>query len=248
VIKDFLKNTGNWGLAEMNNAVILDGLVIVILIASAVSGAKRGLLMSLSRLVGLAAGIFGGKIAVDAFSPIISRRFVFPLVDEAVHSVLAATPDVKMVHDAQNALHSARELLTKVLEQLGLATVSLSKIADDIAGELMAGSGDIAAVISRRLSEILVFIVAFFVIQAVAHLILRALDEVLRLPVIGLPNRVGGAMLGFAKGMVMVVLLLWAGLTFLDSQTQNGGLLSPEIIRQTVISHHFVDWIARVLP
>ena len=232
----------------MNNAIILDGLVTVTLVVCTVGGAKRGLLMSLSRLLGLVAGVFGGKIAVDAFAPAVSQRYVYPLVDEAVHSVLASTPDVKMVLDAKNALQSARELLTKVLEQLGLSTGSLSKIADDIAGELMAGSGDVTAVISRRLSEILVFVVAFLVIEAVVLFILRALDGVLRLPVIGFPNRVAGALLGLAKGMIIVVLLLWAGLTFLDSQTQNDEILAPATIEQTVISYRFVDWIERVLP
>jgi uncharacterized membrane protein required for colicin V production len=231
----------------MNNAWILDGLTAAVLIVCTVNGAKRGLLMSLSRLLVLASGIFGGKMASDAFAPLVSQRYIYPLVDDAVHQVLHAAPEITAA-DAPAVLQTAQELLMKVLEQLGLATVSFSKIADDIAAALLAGSADVTAVIAQRLSEISVFVVAFFIIEAAAMLIVRTFDKILQLPVLGFPNRAGGAVLGFAKGMALVVLLLWAGLTFLDSQTQSGGLLSPEIIRQTVISHHFADWIARVLP
>jgi hypothetical protein len=76
----------------MNNAWILDGLTAAVLIVCTVNGAKRGLLMSLSRLLVLASGIFGGKMASDAFAPMVSQRFIYPLVDDAVHRVLQPHP------------------------------------------------------------------------------------------------------------------------------------------------------------
>jgi uncharacterized membrane protein required for colicin V production len=74
----------------------------------------------------------------------------------------------------------------------------------------LAGSVDVTAVIAQRLSEILVFVVAFFVIEAASMLVVRTFDKILQLPVLGFPNRAGGAVLGFVKGMALVVLLLWA--------------------------------------
>ena len=55
----------------------------------------------------------------------------------------------------------------------------------------------------------LLFALAFILLLAVLLLAVRAMDLMLRLPVLRTLNRTGGALVGLAQGLVLTALVLW---------------------------------------
>ena len=80
----------------------------------------------------------------------------------------------------------------------------------------------------QNLAYMISFIILFIVVMIVLRLIIRALDILTKLPVIHELNSIGGVLAGAAKGVVLVLVLLWLA-------NQTGLLISQEAAANSYI-------------
>jgi uncharacterized membrane protein required for colicin V production len=231
----------------MSNSTILDIFAVVILSYGILSGARQGFVMSLWRLVGSAAALFGAIICTDRFAPEISRRFVFPAVESALQGILPGLAGIDSPTQLQEAVGMSKQILSQMLEQMGFAGIGLSNAAEELADALLSGS-DIAAILSLRLAQVLTFSAAFFLIQIISSFAVRLLSNAFCLPVMGAANRTAGAVLGFLKSAVVLILVFWAGVTFLSFLTEDTAILAPATIEKTIFAKEFIGLSRRFLP
>ena len=98
------------------------------------------------------------------------------------------------------------------------------------------------------IATLVFFVVGFIAASLAVGAALSALDILMKLPLIGLPNRIGGAVLGIIGGVVALIVLLWAGVAFVPQLTAPGALLSPESVASSKIVNLFIAFIGGILP
>ena len=214
-------------------SIFLDLAILLILLYNIRSGYKRGFIMSLAGVVGLVCGIYGGSLAADLFSPAVSGYMIEP-VRQAIEAVGEAKDK-----ETESAEDSGRFdiLVAGVAKKLKLPQDILAKFSQNSSmDDLVDGFGEkLANEVAVQLARIVVFAVAFAVIEIVVFFLMRMLNAILKLPIIGLPNRIGGALLGGLKGGLFVAVCLWMIIYLIPTLTKNGPILSQETIDQSYV-------------
>lgn len=232
---------------NMTKTIMLDLIILMVLLVGMRIGWRRGLTMALGGALGLVCGLFGGRIAAQTIAPVVSQQLVYPTVAVAMKATLSAGVSDELAGGATMAVESLELFVNGVLEQLHLPSASLTGMLDDVM-KLTELTGDkIAQAISLRISQMLVFVLAFLVLQAAALILCRMLDGILKLPIIGLPNRLAGAVLGVVSNGMWVVVTLWL-LMLLPFFTQNGGMLSGAVLSETVLAEPLASLATQLLP
>ena len=211
--------------------IFLDLAIFLILLYNIRSGYKRGFIMSLAGVVGLVCGIYGGSLAADHFSSAVSGFMVEP-IQQAIESVIDSEAEEAVKDPASSAVVLAGVAKKLKLPEDILMKASQNKSLDGIVGSF---AERLAEVVADELAKVIVFAVAFILIEIAVFFLMRILDTILKLPIIGLPNRVGGAVFGALKGGLFVVIGLWTIMYLLPTLTKSGPILSQETIDQSYI-------------
>jgi len=104
-------------------------------------------------------------------------------------------------------------MLEDAMEQLGLDE-SVRKDLSDRIEKIMEESGDasvgsIIRGVIRGLVYGLLYIVAFVILLILLNVIVKALDLLMKLPVLKSFNGLGGALIGFAESVLLIFVALW---------------------------------------
>ena len=189
----------------MDNALVIDGVIVVILIAGIVFGAKRGLVKSLMGLLVGAAALVGAVLLADLLTPPVAE-VAYPFVENAVIGRLAE-------NGAEASADSRIDELLGSLEELDIDAQSVRDLLADAQGAAAEGY---RAAIAEAAREMVVSIVhaALFLLLYIAlliglKLIVRAIDRVFDLPVLSTLNGVGGAVFGFAEAALLLYALVY---------------------------------------
>ena len=219
--------------------VLLDIAVAAVLILFAFLGYRRGFLMTVSGLLSVLIAIFGARAVSGALTAPISQRFVRPAVQsvaEELGGILCEPADSLELGDLEAAV-------SDLLSVLNLP--SSGELGRQLTGSVQSATERACDTIADNLTSMAVFLLAFVVIQILAILAIRALNAVLSLPIIGLPNRVLGLLAGGLKGAAIIALVMWAAMLFFPSLS--GGILAPSVLSQTNLAHHFAYFISGML-
>ncbi|MCD7947597.1 MAG: CvpA family protein [Oscillospiraceae bacterium] len=229
----------------MSVFLILDLIAAVVLLAFIISGARRGLILSLCGLVAVLLALFGAGMASKTFSPALTAQLEPRIASwmenslrertEAVTPTFpAGTEDTTAASDTTNSL---TEILA-ALKDMGFYAPLVESMEDSIAAGVesatTSASAALAATIAPALSYLIVFIAAFLILLALLHLLFRALNLVAKLPVLNLLNHTGGAVFGLVKGCIFLFLIGWLLQYF-------GGLLPDDAIESTVLLRFFTE-------
>jgi uncharacterized membrane protein required for colicin V production len=214
--------------------LIIDGLILLIVILKCFRGAVKGFFLSLSGVVALVGGIFGGIWVSGRYSEQLLQSVLLPWVDKAFGTTPIQLPD-------------SITNLSEILENTSLPSFLTSGIAEKAMERAKeAGSGLLSAakeLIALRGAEIIVFIAAFFLIYLLISLLFRGLNLLFRLPGLGMVNKILGGLFGAAAGVLLAAILLAAAYYFFPSLSVSGGVFSPEILEKTYITKYFFDYI-----
>ena len=231
----------------MTEAKLLDLIIVITLLIGLRAGWVRGLTIMLSGMAGLVGGLIGGSIAARVVAPVISQKFVYPIVTGAIEATKTVTNSGELAAGTSIAGESLQLFVNGVLEQLHLPTVSLGNLTGSLLQTVGLTAAEIAQAISLRLSQLFTFVVAFLLVQTAVLILFRMLNGVLKLPVIGLPNRLGGAALGCIESGFFVAVVLWA-LLLLPAVTQSGSILSTSVLSHTILAQPLSQLVVKVLP
>jgi len=193
----------------ITSSVILDIVIAAIVLISLLIGRSRGLFRTLAELLSYIVSWIISSILANALSVKVVE-WLRPVVEGKLQQIAA---DMIAGIDLEAGLDGLKEALPEELGGL-LANVELDRqMLTSLEQALQSGlTIDVGPYVEQTLQNVaymISFIVLFIVVMMVLRLLIRVLDILTKLPVIHQLNAFGGAVAGVAKGLVLVLVLLW---------------------------------------
>ena len=231
----------------MDNAFVIDGVLLLVLLGGTLLGARRGIVKSLMGLVTVAAALLGAVMLAGLLTGPVTA-LVAPKVEDAVigeffeeHELFAGRADTRVGERAFDAL---RELGVpeKTIDALSAKLYSASEsAAQELADALRAAISEAVRALVQTTVHAVLVLVFYLVLLVALGLLTRTLDLVFDLPVLGTVNSALGALLGLAEAalLLFVAVHVAARLNADVFAHADGAHLLPFFL-----DHSPVDWIS----
>jgi len=216
----------------MTTPILIDAAILLVMAFFTWRGARKGLILTLFSFLAIFVAWFGAKAVAKNFSPPVAniiRPSIELTINEALEDAVPDTtpsappsPSVPVVvlpgrpatgQDQSVEGFSLEEVLSQ-LEQNELFT-GLQVFLDDAAVSSAIKSSTESAVpaVSAYLADLianaLLFGLSFLLILLVWFLVSRALDLAFDLPILSAVNAIGGGVLGLAKSVLLIMVVVW---------------------------------------
>ena len=219
----------------------IDLAIIATVVFCAWRGFSNGLIRGVFGVVTLALSLFIASIIASAYSDAFTdliNPFVSGVVDKALLDIFNSDSDGddNIFEDRSENFIAAY----KALRRIGLPESPAIRIAEmATSGRGNDGIPDVmlSDYLTDRLSSVLAFVAVFgiaFILLAIAFSVIgNLIGFVLSLPGLALVDSIAGAAFGFAKGLLIVLILA--------TVVRYIGLLAPEIIENTTVLKYIVN-------
>lgn len=219
---------------KITPSLIMDVILGLILLWKLLQGWSQGVIKRLSGLVSALLGILGGRIVRDRFAAQISSALLLPRV-------------TKVLEHARESIGVSDLLdnLSEILNNVWLPAFAKLDVVEGLmsraGASIDSATGAAAEIISQRLSEWLLFIVAALVIYILLKIIFNGvLNPVIRkLPIVKWLNKLLGLAVGLISGIVVVGLVLWLVYHLMPAFTESGHILSEEAVAGSWIASKY---------
>lgn len=210
--------------------IVLDLVLIGILALCVLSGYKKGLIMGISGILALVVAFYGANLVAETFSPDFTSM-IEPMISNAVGGAVDETRE-DLPDDEDGGEQEVYQVSYDSLKKLGVLETTAKKLAEDIKDEIREVGSSLKSAIVHKLSGTIAYvallIIVFILIIIVFKLLANAINFAFKLPGLNLINGIGGAALGFIKGMLLLFIVSWAA-RFL-------GFIIPEsVVDKTVV-------------
>jgi len=198
----------------------LDLIIVAILLLAAWQGYKRGVIGGILAIVFLIVAVYGGNLVATAYSDEFTNMFR-PFVGGYLQSVEASAieevvPD-QLQHLSTEDLFRLEPGLEEIVIQQVFLGLGIHHSRIETLTEYYFDLRDEGGGINASLTEVLVYALCFFIVYTIGFLlILIALTVIyniipvsFRLPGLKLVDEIGGGVLGFAQGVLLVFMLGW---------------------------------------
>ena len=214
----------------LNWSLVVDLLLALIIIWKLVQGRRDGVVKRLGRLAALAGALLAGGYVKRSFAEQVSERWLEP-------GILKLLTHARESMGLEDLLVNLARILDKA-NLPGFLKVNVPERVAALGSEADSVVEKAAKVVSLRLSEWLLFLVAAILAYAIIRICFDGiLDPVIRkLPIVGSLNGLLGALLGAALGVVMAVFLLWLAFHLIPALSAPGRPLSPEGVERTYLT------------
>ncbi len=230
------------------NPQIIDGIVILILLLSVAAGIKRGLLLTVFKICSFAISLF----LSFKFYPYVGKFLrekagIYEKLNAAISTKLSLgdaiqNETLKVQNDFINNL-GMPDIISKSLVQNN--NPEIYKILN-VNGIEQYISGYIANICINILSLLLVFMV----VGIMMSIVVKTLDIISMLPVVSSLNKVGGALVGFAQGTLIiwfVFMIMTFFITSLFSQELFEGIQKTTIALKFYNTNLLMEFIMKVI-
>lgn len=196
----------------MTTAVIIDAIVVVVLLAFAIRGARQGLVRALAGLVMVIVALVGAGMIAATFSgpaarlaaPVIQKH-ITGRVEEAMAVQTGTVPEKEAGEETR-----AEDLLAL----LGLDEDVRGSLAEQAEERVRdTGASIVSAVVESMVGSVaygILFILSFLLLLLMLHVLVGAMDLVMKLPLLHGLNSLGGGALGLVEGTLVLFLAVWA--------------------------------------
>ena len=196
----------------MTTAVIIDAIVVVVLLAFAIRGARQGLVRALAGLVMVIVALVGAGMIAATFSgpaarlaaPVIQKH-ITGRVEEAMAVQTGTVPEKEAGEETR-----AEDLLAL----LGLDEDVRGSLAEQAEERVRdTGASIVSAVVESMVGSVaygVLFILSFLLLLLMLHVLVGAMDLVMKLPLLHGLNSFGGGALGLVEGTLVLFLAVWA--------------------------------------
>lgn len=197
--------------------MLIEVIVLLILVAYALSGYRKGLLLSLCTLLILVLSALGATVAREMFTP-QAIQYAEPVVAEALEEQLSN----QLAEGTRDALEQQEgNGLTIGGQEFSLGDLAdfLSHFGFDVEERIVEGTGtamepaisaaaqSIAHALVPPIAELVIYLSAYLILYLVLHSLTLVVNLVDRLPVIHTMNHLGGAAAGLLSGFLLVAVL-----------------------------------------
>ncbi len=190
----------------MTEALIIDVVILAILAIFITVGASRGLFKSIMTMFSTLIAIGGSAYLAGNYSPLVTAK-LFPAFKERIIEKVDLTEFIAKLSvetDISKPLGAGQIFDPRNYVNLN---VDYEELLDKAAFAFLQG-----------LVKVVMFIVGFVLLLILLNLLIKLLDNVFKLPVLKQFNRLGGGVLGFAEGVLLVCLVVYIsgklGITF----------------------------------
>lgn len=194
--------------------IVADIVIVLILVFFAWRGAKKGLILTLFGMLGLIVAILGARFVSNTFyKPVadIIEPGLHQKVESLEESILG---DVDL--DVDLGLDDSVDALIDVLRERGTFPGLVKLLDTATEKEAIPEDSDSSATetLSTYLAElaarVALFVIFFIGILLVWFLVSHILDLAFKLPILNAINVAGGLILGLAKAVVIIFVVVWA--------------------------------------
>ena len=195
----------------MTTAVIIDAIVVVLLLAFAIWGARQGLVRALAGLVMVIVALVGaGMIAATFSDP--AARLAAPVIQKHITSRVEEAMAVQTDSTPEEVGEEPR--VEDLLVLLGLDEDVRGSLAEQAEEQIRdAGASIVSAVVESMVGSVaygVLFILSFLALLLMLHVLVGAMDLVMKLPLLHGLNTLGGGALGLIEGTLVLFLAVWA--------------------------------------
>ena len=195
----------------MTTAVIIDAIVVVVLLAFAIWGARQGLVRALAGLVMVIVALVGaGMIAATFSDP--AARLAAPGIQKHITSRVEEAMAVQTDSTPEEVGEEPR--VEDLLVLLGLDEDVRGSLAEQAEEQIRdAGASIVSAVVESMVGSVaygVLFILSFLALLLMLHVLVGAMDLVMKLPLLHGLNTLGGGALGLIEGTLVLFLAVWA--------------------------------------
>ena len=195
----------------MTTAVIIDAIVVVLLLAFAIWGARQGLVRALAGLVMVIVALVGaGMIAATFSGP--AARLAAPVIQKHITSRVEEAMAVQTDSTPEEVGEEPR--VEDLLVLLGLDEDVRGSLAEQAEEQIRdAGASIVSAVVESMVGSVaygVLFILTFLALLLMLHVLLGAMDLVMKLPLLHGLSTLGGGALGLIDGTLVLFLAVWA--------------------------------------
>ena len=195
----------------MTTAVIIDAIVVVVLLAFAIRGARQGLIRALAGLVMVIVALVGaGMIAATFSGP--AAKLAAPVIQKHITSRVEEAMAVQTGGAPEEAGEETR--MEDLLALLGLDEDVRGSLAEQAEERVRdTGASIVSAVVESVVGSVaygVLFILSFLLLLLMLHVLVGAMDLVMKLPLLHGLNTLGGGALGLIEGTLVLFLAVWA--------------------------------------
>lgn len=213
---------------------IVDLILAGIVLAFTITGAAKGFVKTVLSFVAVVVAAILARTLTPSFAEQIYTAFVHErLVELIAENLGTAANDVgAALPDGVKLLAAAFGLdINAIISQMG-ASLDLNGVAEYLAVNV---AQPVVMILVRALTAVVIFVV----LMAIFKFAIRIINRVFKLPVLKTANKGLGAVLGFVKGVVVVLLLGNIIIAF-------AGLSSNPEIQQAVDNSHVIKAVCEV--
>ncbi len=223
-------------------AYLLDAAVILILALFVWLGCRRGLARAAVILVGCIVAMVASSFLSRPAAEWTFDRFLADRAEQVVKVQLQGENSTQLREEVRGALESMPQSLRRFMELCDMKTPE--ELADEVMASWADSQGNLATQVVQvaiRPTSVTLMTAAFFLVitlllMIVVRLVASLIDQVFRLPVLRQLNKIGGALVGAAQGVLMVVLLVLLVEVVCYCVTTP---ITPEVIDQTYLFSFF---------
>lgn len=209
----------------MDNALVIDGILLLLLAAGAAIGAWRGLYKSLMGFLVVLLAMVGSVLLAGFLTDPITD-WAAPRVEEMAVEKFASALEAASGTDRETAEKGLEEL-TGILAQYGLDAQALDRYLGPLLGQFSEMLGDAKSTLQDKATEdfrdsvsvmirelvrgtvhTVLVTVSYIVLLGVLRIFVRVTDKAFDLPGLNTLNTVGGALLGALEALLLLYVVL----------------------------------------
>ncbi len=241
-------------------SLVLDGIAVLIVVISLITGIKRGFFRSLALLIAVVAAIFVSMTFSDRFADWINEKFVSENVNEKISGMLG-----KLLPDESGAPVTASEetlpaedegpapeseqgenkdfldslksgTFSSLLDRLGSSMEAvLAEIKDKAGSALHSAADALSKPISTSISKGAAVIILFVGTLILALIIIKLFDVIFSTKPLSGINRLLGGIVGLIKGVLIAFIFCYAACRLVPSLSGLSESIPTDIIEKTFI-------------
>lgn len=204
----------------MNTSIVIDLLIVAVLALNLFlgwsKGMVRGLLTLAATILSIIAASQVGNIASDLLIEQVIRPATHTAIQQRVFALdieeLTAVP-IEAIEQAIEAIEHdlVREKAQELLSTINLPTENLNESAQDSVLRISTEVVDtvLHGPVRNTLSTV-ICVVCFALLSIVLRPVIWMIEQVFQLPLLKQLNQVGGLVAGAIKGVLLVLIVIWA--------------------------------------
>lgn len=196
----------------MDNALVIDLVLVSLLLFFLIHGARRGLVRGIMGLVSVLVALFGAAaLTAQLTEPVMD--YVYPYVQENAERYLterAAEPrPISAEHTASGeTLSDAIDGMLSILQDFGVSDETIDGVTKSLTQSAVSAAERAAYALVESIVRAGLFLICFLLLLLACRLLMLALNELCALPILWHVNLLGGALLSLVKGVLLIFLVV----------------------------------------